>query len=113
MVHELEHHVETQGMEFPTYLKNINKSLPELKLDFAAPALQRIKVSLIIKEIQKKESVTVPEADVDTELDQIASQFKPEDESRKRIYGPEYREYVLQQLTNRATINKLKDMIVK
>lgn len=113
MVHELEHHVETQGMEFPTYLKNINKSLPELKLDFAAPALQRIKVSLVIKEIQKKESVTVPEADVDAELDQIASQFKPEDESRKRIYEPQYREYIVQQLTNRATINKLKDMIVK
>lgn len=113
MIHELEHHVETQGMEFAEYLKNIKKTIPELKLDFAAPALQRIKVSLVIKEIQKKEGITVPDTDVDAELDQIASQFKPDDENRKRIYEPAYREYVAQQLTNRATINKLKDIIVK
>lgn len=113
MVHELEHHVETQGMDFQEYLKNMKKSITELKLDFTAPALQRIKVSLVIKAVQKKEGITVDEADVDAELDQIASQFKENDDTRKRIYEPAYREYVTQQLANRKTINKLKDMIVK
>ncbi len=113
MVHELEHQVESQGLDFTQYLSSIGKSMADLKLDFAAPALQRIKVSIVLKTIAEKEGVTVPEAEVDAELDHIASQFPEENENRKRVYEPQYREYVERQLVNRKTIDLLKEKMVK
>lgn len=113
MIRELEHHIETQGMNFQEYLKNAKKSLADLKLDFAAPALQRIKVSIVLKEIQSREDVKVDEAEVDAEVDKIASQFKESDDTRKRVYEPAYREHITQQLVNRKTIELLKKKIVK
>lgn len=113
MEHELEHHVTQQGMDFEEYLKNIGKSRADLKLDFAAQALQRIKVGLVLREIQKKDALKVEETLVDAELDKISSTFKEGDEARKRIYEPEYREYVERQLLNRQTIDMLKKAMVK
>lgn len=113
MVQELEHHVSTQGIDFVTYLKNIGKSLPELKLDFTPQGLQRIKVGLVLREIQKQEKIAVEAVDVDAELDKVAATFKESDENRKRVYEPQYREYIERQLMNRATIDLLKKAIAK
>lgn len=113
MTHELEHQVSTQGLEFSQYLSSIGKSATDLKLDFAAPALQRIKVGILLKVISDKENVQVDEATVDAELDGIAGQFPEDDENRKRVYEPQYREYVERQMINRKTIDLLKEKIVK
>lgn len=113
MIHELRHQVETQGLNFDEYLTSVGKSLAQLKLDFAAPALQRVKVAIIIKEIAKRENVTVDAAELDAELDKIAAQFAETDESHKRVYEPQYREYVERQLTNRKTIDLLKSKMVR
>jgi len=59
MTHELEHRVEEQGLEFDHYLKSIKKTLADLKLDFAAQALIRIKVALILPSIQSM-SISLP-----------------------------------------------------
>lgn len=113
MTHELEHQVETQGLDFKQYLSSIGKSMADLKLDFAAPALQRIKVGIILKEISKKEDVKADDAEVDAELDKIASQFDEKDENRQRVYEPQYRDYIERQMINRKTIDLLKEKIVK
>lgn len=113
MIHELQHQVETQGLNFDEYMQSVGKTLPQLKLDFAAPALQRVKVAILIKEIAKRENVTVDAAELDAELDKVASQFDEKDENRKRVYEPQYREYVERQLQNRKTIDLLKGKMVK
>lgn len=113
MVHELEHNIEEQGMDFKQYLSSIGKSMTDIKMDFTAPALQRIKVSIVLNEIAKREKVTVDAAELDKELDMIASRFDEKNEARKRVYEPEYREYVERQMINRKTIDLLKSKIVK
>lgn len=113
MIHELEHQVETQGLEFKPYLSSIGKSLADLKLDFAAPALQRIKVGIVLKAISEKEGVKADDAEVDAELDKIAGQFDEKDENRQRVYEPQYRDYIERQMINRKTIDLLKEKIAK
>lgn len=113
MVHELEHHIETQGMDFKEYLTQLGKTIANLKMDFSPQALLRVKVAIALREIQKKENLNVASDAIDAELDKIASTFKENDENRKRVYEPVYREYVERQLLNRKTIDMLKKVMVK
>lgn len=113
MVHELKHQVESQGLEFDQYLKNINKSHAELKLDFTKNALRRIEVAIILKEVAKNEGIKVEEKELNEELDKIAEQYKENKEAQKSVYSPQYREYIEHQMQNRKTIDFLKETMVK
>lgn len=113
ILHELRHQVSQQGLEFEQYLGRIKKSLPELKLELTPNAIQRIKVAILLKEIAKKENIAVDEKELDAELDRVAEQYKDNEEARKRVYDPQYREYVRNQMQNRKTINFLKEKMVK
>lgn len=112
MVHELEHQVRERGMEFDKYLKDIGKSLPELKLDFTPTALKRIQVSIVLRELTETEDIKVDEKQVDAELDKIAERYT-DAEQKKRVYEPQFREYIASQMQNRAVIDWLKEKIVK
>jgi trigger factor len=112
MVHELEHAVEEQGGAFEDYLKSINKTLGDLKLDFTSEGLLRIKVALVIKEIAENENIVVPDDELDAELDKQAEQYK-EEEARKRIFSPANREYISIMLKNRKVIDLLRQTMVK
>lgn len=113
MIHELKHQVESQGANFEDYLKNMKKSMADLKLDLTRNALQRIKVAIILKEVAKKENIKANEKELDTELDKIAEQYKDNEEARKQVFSPQYHDYIAHQMTNRKTIDFLKGKMVK
>lgn len=112
MVSELEHNVTSQGLDFDKYLSSIKKSLAQLKLEFAAQALTRVKVAIVVKELAKLEKVAVEEKEVDEELDRLAENYE-DAETKKRLYSPAYREYVHTVLRNRKVIGILKKEMVK
>ena len=112
MGEELKHGVTEQGPEFDEYLKKIKKSLPELKLDFTPEALKRIKIALLIRDIAKQEDIHATAEEVDTELDRQAEEYKEED-IKKRVYSPEYREYIETLMRNRHVIEFLHSKMVK
>ncbi len=109
MVFELQRNVEAQGLDFEAYMKSINKTLPEMKLDFTPQALTRIKVALALKDIAKKEKIVVEEKDVDAEVDELASRYESK-EAKQQIFSPTYREYVTTILKNRKTIARIKEL---
>lgn len=113
MVQELRVWVTENGMEFDEYLKSINKSVTDMKLDFTPQAITRIKVALVIKEIAKKEGIKADEKDVDAELDRIAEMVSKDPEAKERVYSPQYRDRVENQLVNRKVIDFLKKTMVK
>lgn len=113
MVGELEHNVQQSGMELKDYLPTIGKSLTDLKLDFTPMAITRIKASLLIREIAKRENITVTEGEVDTELDKLAGRYPDNQEYRERVFSPEYRDYVEHQLRNKKTVEFLRGLMVK
>lgn len=113
MVQELRVWVTENGMEFNDYLKSINKSVADMKLDFTPQAITRIKVALVIKEIAKKEGIKADEKEMDAELDRIAEMVSKDPEAKERIYSPQYRDRIENQLVNRKVIDLLKKTMVK
>lgn len=113
MMHELRIWVSENGMEFNDYLTSVGKTVPQLKLDFAPQALMRIKVALILEEVAKKENITVDATELDTEIDRIASSVGKDPSVRERVFSPEYRDRIENQIRNRKTIELLKKQMVK
>ncbi len=112
MVAELQHNVEGQGMEFETYLKNMKKTLAQIKIDFTPQALTRIKVALIIRAIAKQEGIEVQDTELDAELDRLAGQYEDK-KIKDQIYSPQYRDYTEQMLRNKKVIDALRSTMIK
>lgn len=109
MISELQSGVEQQGGNWDEYLKSINKTLDDMRLDFAPQAVRRIKTAVLIKAIANQEKIEVTEEDVDKEIDRILEQVRPEDkETRERVVSAEYREYVQIQMRNRKALEWVK-----
>ena len=113
MIDELKRGVEAQGLEFNTYLQNLNKTVPQMKIEFTSQALMRIKVALAMRAVAKQEKISVDETALDAELDRVAEQYKDQKEAKDQIYSPQYREYMEQILRNRKVIEYLRGIIIK
>jgi len=112
MIDELKRNVESQGLEFETYISNLKKTLVQLKIDFTPQALTRIKVAIALRSVAEKENVELKDDEVDAELDRIAEHYE-DPEMKKRVYEPSFREYIERVLVNRKTISLLKQIMVK
>jgi len=112
MIQELKGRVEEQGMDFDKYIQSLKKSLPEVKLDFTPQALMRIKVSLAMREIAKRESLAATDEEIDAELDIVAAKYEDAD-AKKQIYSPEHRGYFEQVVLNRKVIDLITSIVVK
>jgi trigger factor len=113
MIFELRQWVTQNGMEFDEYLKSVNKTIPDLKLDFAKQALVRIKVALVLEEVAKKEKIKPTETEIDTEVDRIGKEAGNNPEAKAHVYSPEYRDRIETQLRNRKTVDFLVSKMVK
>lgn len=114
MLRELEHSVEERGMKMEDYLTSLKKTKDALNLEFLPQAIRRIKTATLIKEIAKRENITVDEKELDHELDHILESVNPkETQTRERIASPEYREYVAILLRNQKTLELLKTRCIK
>ncbi|MBU1349014.1 trigger factor [Patescibacteria group bacterium] len=112
MFHELEHAAEHQGMNMGDYLSQLKKTADEIKMDMVPHAIERVQTAVMIKDVAKREAVTVDDADVDAEIDRILSGVK-DVETRERVSSPDYREYVTAQMRNRKTLDLLKSKAIK
>jgi trigger factor len=113
MIQELEQNAASQGMKMEDYLASVKKDLGQLKLDFAPEAIRRVKAALIVREINIKENIEVADAEIDKALDQQAEQYKDNEDAKKQIYSPEYREYITTVLKNRKVLELLHKNMVK
>ena len=112
MIDELKRNVESQGLEFETYVSNLKKTLAQLKIDFTPQALTRIKVAIALHAIADKEKVEIKDEETDAELDKIAERYE-DPEMKKRVYEPSFRDYIERVLVNRKVIVLLRQIIVK
>jgi trigger factor len=108
MVHELKHSVADRGMDFDTYLKNIKKSVDDLKLDFTIQALKRVKVALAMKEIGDRSNIEVSDGDVLAETQRLLNAYSNDAEAQTKIRSDEYQEYLFAQLRNRKIVELIR-----
>lgn len=68
MIKELEISINNLGLDFKIYLKEINKTIDELKKDWQGQAEKRIRVGLCLKAIARKENIEVSDEEVIEEI---------------------------------------------
>jgi trigger factor len=112
MLEELKRGVAEQGLDFDTYLKNLKKTLADLKLDMSDQAVMRIKVALVIREIAKRENITIEKKELDGELDRQATEIQDK-KTKKLLHTPAYRDYTENILRNRKVTDLLRQTMIK
>jgi len=74
------------GIGFEEYLKKINKTEKEISDSFLPEAERRIKNSLVLREIQKREKIEIPEKELSDEMAKIAKQNPNLDKNQLKDY---------------------------
>ncbi len=71
MTAELESSLARMNLTRESYLAHLNKNWEELKKEWLPKAEQRVKVTLVLREIAKKEGIKVEESDVEEKVGEI------------------------------------------
>lgn len=71
MIMEMETSVKQHGVVFEQYLATLKKTRDDLKKDFKEPAERRVRISLVLSEIAKKEDVKLDESEVKRRMDEV------------------------------------------
>lgn len=71
---------------FEEYLKKINKTEEELLSSFLEEAQRRVKNSLVLKEIEKRENIEVPEKELQEEMQKLSKIYQNLDQRQLREY---------------------------
>lgn len=75
MVHELQHDVEHRGMQFDNYLEHIKKTKEDLKKEFQDKAIERVRIAMAMREINKAENIKVSDEELTTKITDILMKF--------------------------------------
>lgn len=109
MVLELENNISSQGGNFVDYLKHLNKTKDELKLEMSPNALRRIKMFLLIKELSLVEKIEVSQDELDKKLKELKERFANDAKSIEKLSDPAYIPHLKGLLLNELVMKKLKE----
>jgi trigger factor len=114
MVAELEQNLAQQGLKFEDYLKSINKTKEQLVADQADGATKRVRISLILRAVGKKENQEISEKEIAAEIEKIkksfAAMYPGQPDINSRFETPEYRDHLQALMLNRKVFAKLKEL---
>jgi len=120
MFHELEDNVSREGLKFEDYLKHINKTEGDLRLDFVPDAVKRVKTGLLIRHVAKLENIQADDKEIDAEIERTLASYKfhpayadklPELENNMRSANA--RHYFANMIANRKTLEMLKSKVLE
>lgn len=111
MVQELEYNVEQSGGVFEDYLKQIGKSLADIKLDFTPTAIKRIQASLYIAAYAKEHNIVASEEMMNEFMKDAAAQYG--ERAQEYVNNPRYRAYAEERLIHGAVLRALRETMVK
>lgn len=109
MMAELEHNIEEQGGKLEDYLSSIGKGMNEMKLELLPEAVKRVKVSLTIREIAKKENIKVEVKEIEENIEEMKKHYRDNKEAMSRITSPQYADYITNVLASRKVVNQLRE----
>jgi trigger factor len=75
LLNESRQYVTQAGLSWDDYIAGSGKSETELREQFREEARRRVKTTLLVEAIAKKEGVEATQADVESELDALAAQY--------------------------------------
>ncbi len=113
MISELKRNLQEKGLKFEDYLGNLKKTESEIREDFRPQAEKRLKTSLICRKIYQEKNFQVAEQEVQRELEQLLKKYSDNQEVKKQLDSPSYREYLKNAIANRKVIDYLKQEVIK
>ena len=108
MVEELRANVESMGLDFDRYLKEIRKPVEELKKEWREQAEKRVKTSLALKAIAKKEKIEVSEHEIEEKINEDLKHRPDLEELKKNIDLQALREYTKGVIRNNKAFKLLE-----
>ncbi len=93
MLYRLEADITSAGLKMEDYLKQINKSESDLRMEWKDDAKKRAKLQMIIHTISEKENLKATEEEIEKDVVKITEMYKDADPARAKAY-------VEQMLTN-------------
>jgi len=87
ILYRMESDITAMGLKFEDYLKQLNKSVEDLKRDFRKDAEKKAQLALILNEIAKAEKIVADEEQVAREVAAILEHYKEADPERARTHA--------------------------
>ncbi len=87
ILYRMESDITQMGLKFEDYLKQLNKTIENLRGDFRAEGEKKAKLALILNEIAKVEKIVADEEKVSREVTAILEHYKDADPERARMHA--------------------------
>ncbi|MFH1233470.1 MAG: trigger factor [Patescibacteria group bacterium] len=113
MMSELEYNATNQGGKFDDYLTHLKKTKDQLMLEILPEAIKRVKISLVIRAVAHAEKISATDNEVEEEIKKLLKQYGSKDDIRERITNQSYKDYLLNNMTGKKVVEKLKEWNIK
>jgi len=112
MLHELEHSLHDRGLDIDGYLKNLKKTMAEIKLDFAAQAVKRVKTALLMRDLAAKEKVEISDSELLAEQQRLINAYSDSPETQEKVRSEDYLDYLRTELINRKVLEIVRSTCI-
>jgi len=93
---------------FEDYLKKVKKTEEEMKKDLQPEVENKIKRTLLLKELQKKEDITITDEELKKEIDVFIANFPGE---KDKLDMKEVESYIRERLEQEKTLQHIEDQV--
>lgn len=105
LYHDMVHQIESKGLKFDDWIKQIKKTPESLIADLRKQAEVNVKLSLVLEAVKEKEKIQITEEEVEKEIKKLKEQnIEINQEEKERIRNI---------LGIRQTVDRLKKIILK
>lgn len=106
MIAEMRGNIESMGLKWEDYLKNIKKTESDLKKEWQTEAEKRVKYGLVIREICAQEKIEPSETEIESYANQMLERYGGANNAK--IDKNRLKEYALGTLSNEKTLHFLE-----
>lgn len=113
MVQDMEYRIKNSGLSFEDYLRYTGQTLENVREQYQPTALERVQGQLVLEAIQKAEVIKAEESDIDEEIIALAGQTGRDVEEYKKMFGPQEKMYLAEEVLYKKTMALLKEHAVE
>ena len=103
--------LQSTGQNIETYLKNVNKTIDQLREELKPSSVRRVAESLVVGKIAEMEKIEVAHAEIDAEIEEmVKTSTSDKDELRKALQSQRNHESIEDTLVARKTVQRLTEI---
>ena len=110
MINEFKMQLEGMGMTFDQYLMQIKKTIDDLEKEWEPQAIKRVKAALALEEVAKEREISIPNEEVEAEMNKTLAQYKKIKDVEKNIDLGKLYNYVKGMMQNEKVLEMLENI---